>query len=59
MKKKHGDYLHINGRPRNAVVKLTADELAAMASELKSRKRTDGMTEFERRVAYVRKNSRG
>lgn len=59
MKVKHGDYAHINGAPRNAVVKLTPDELRAMTADLKSQKRTDSLSKFERRLAYVRKNSRG
>ena len=52
------NYIHyhpryINGRPRNEPIKLTEDELQAMASALKTERRADGLTRKERRAAYV------
>jgi len=44
---------YINGRPRNEPIKLTEDELQAMASALKTERRADGLTRKERRAAYV------
>lgn len=52
-------YGKINGQPRNVAVRLTADELAAMASELQGTRNMSGMSEFERRLAHVRKNAGG
>lgn len=42
-----------DGRPRNEPIKLTEEELAAMAEELKSERRVDGRTRRERRAALV------
>lgn len=52
------NYIHyhpryINGRPRNEPIKLTEDELQAMASALKTERRADGLTRKERRAALV------
>lgn len=44
---------YINGRPRNEPIKLTEDELQAMASALKTERRADGLTRKERRAALV------
>lgn len=44
---------YINGRPRNEPIKLTEDELQAMASALKTERRADGLSRKERRAAYV------
>jgi hypothetical protein len=44
---------YINGRPRNEPIKLTEDELQAMASALKMERRADGLSRKERRAAYV------
>lgn len=63
MVKHHGragrDYGHINGVPRNLTPKLTDDELAAMASELKVTRHTDGKDKYQLRLEYVQKNRRG
>lgn len=52
------NYIHyhpryINGRPRNEPIKLTEDELQAMASALKTERRADGLSRKERRAALV------
>lgn len=44
---------YINGRPRNEPIKLTEDELEAMSAEIRTNRKTDGMTRKERRAAYV------
>lgn len=44
----------INGRSRNEPVSMEPGELEAMASEVRSRRNTDGMSRKERREAYVR-----
>ena len=45
---------YINGRSRNEPIPMEPGELEAMASEVRSRRNTDGMTRKERREAYVR-----
>lgn len=45
---------YINGRSRNEPVKLTEDELKAMAAEVRVKRNTDGLSRKERRAAYVR-----
>ena len=45
---------YINGRSRNEPVKLTEDELEAMASEVRVKRNTDGLSRKERRAEYVR-----
>lgn len=52
------NYIHyhpryINGRPRNEPIKLTEDELAVMAAEVKAERHSDGLTRKERRAALV------
>lgn len=44
---------YINGRPRNEPIKLTEDELKAMAASLKTERHSDGLTRKERRAALV------
>lgn len=44
---------YINGRPRNEPIKLTEDELEAMAASLKTERHSDGLSRKERRAAYV------
>lgn len=43
----------INGHPRNEPIKLTEDELQAMASALKTERHADGLSRKERRAALV------
>ena len=45
---------YINGCPRNEPIKLTEDELQAMASALKTERHADGLSRKERRAEYVR-----
>lgn len=58
-KKRHGHYSHINGVPRNQTPQLTAEELRDMSKELKVTRHTDGLTEYERRLDYLRKRRGG
>lgn len=44
---------YINGKSRNEPIKLTEDELQAMASALKTERHADGLSRKERRAAYV------
>ena len=44
---------YINGHPRNEPIKLTEDELQAMASALKTERHADGLSRKERRAALV------
>lgn len=57
MKSKNGPpkwrYKWINGRSRNEVVKLSPDELAAMASELQSLRGYKHQDHYDRRKEYV------
>ena len=52
------DYSRINGVPRNLTVRLSDEELKAMGAELKVTRHTDGKTDKQRRIEYVRKNRR-
>jgi hypothetical protein len=56
-KKSHGHYAHVNGKPRNAVVRLTAEELREMSANVRTVRHTDGLTDYERRAALLK--SRG
>lgn len=51
---RHHDYHHINGVRRNAVTILTNEELRAMSAELRSRRRTDKTSRWERRREYLK-----
>lgn len=52
---RYHDYHYVNGRGRNEVVKLTDEELLAMASELRSHRRTDKSSRWARRREYLNK----
>ena len=52
---RYHDYHYVNGRGRNEVVKLSDEELFAMASELRSHRRTDKTSRWARRREYLNK----